>query len=60
MDSTERIRYKCKSCKFEFYRRSGQEIGKCPYCGKEGMIEKAGNFASQVLDEVSRLNMRDE
>jgi ribosomal protein L37AE/L43A len=60
MTGSDKVRYKCRSCKFEFYRRADQDIGKCPYCGKEGMIERCGNFASQMLDEVSRLNMRDE
>ncbi len=53
--NAERIRYKCKNCRYEFTRKVGIEVKKCPYCSKEGYIELMGDFASKVLDEVSKI-----
>ncbi len=55
--NTERIRYKCNSCGYEFTRKKGMAVDHCPYCSKKGSIEiLKGDYASKILDEVSNID----
>ncbi|MBN2368802.1 hypothetical protein JXC34_07300 [Candidatus Woesearchaeota archaeon] len=52
----DRTRYVCSNCKYEFTRKSSAEVSRCPYCAKQNSVRvKSNNYASEVLDEVSRL-----
>ena len=49
----ERVKYKCKNCRYEFTRNSRVPITHCPYCSKTGTLEMLkGDFASKILDDV--------
>jgi transposase-like protein len=54
-----KTRYKCSACRFEFSRESGKPIGTCPYCNRQDTVtEMKGDFASRMLDEVSKIEDR--
>ena len=55
-EGNERINYKCNECQYEFSRKQGQAVTRCPYCGKENCLEiDTGDYASKVIDEVSEI-----
>ncbi len=45
------VRYACTSCNYRF---DADSISDCPYCGREGDIEKEKN-AEELLSEVSKI-----
>jgi hypothetical protein len=53
-------KYKCSACRFEFSKEAEKEMGICPYCSRQGTLaEMKGDFASRMLDEVSRIEDRE-
>ncbi len=59
--NTERTRYKCTSCKYEFTRTTKANVDHCPYCSKKGSVAiLKGDFASKILDEVSKYDRMSE
>jgi hypothetical protein len=54
-----KTRYKCSACRFEFSREAGRAVERCPYCSRQGTLsEMKGDFASRMLDEVSKVDDR--
>lgn len=58
--NSARIRYKCGNCRYEFTRKKGMDVDKCPYCSKSGNLKIQGNFASEIIDEVTGYDRMDE
>ncbi len=48
------FKVKCSSCGFEFEVKSGKIPKKCPYCDKEGTLERKKS-AQELLEEVEEL-----
>lgn len=44
------VRYVCKECDYRFEAKSNQKKKKCPYCGKERIIEEPG--AEELVKEA--------
>jgi len=44
-------KYICTSCKYKFSRKQSQEVGKCPYCGKNTIITDNQLGAAKLLNE---------
>ena len=50
----ERTAYVCNNCRYEFTRKAGSQVLRCPYCASQGSIEtKSNDYASKILDEVA-------
>ena len=47
--SEKMIKYICTSCKYKFSRKSSQDVHKCPYCGKEGIVVDSQLGAENLL-----------
>jgi hypothetical protein len=45
------IRYICQGCKYKFSRKASQQVGKCPYCGKENILVDSSLGAEKMLKE---------
>jgi rubrerythrin len=47
-------KYKCKNCSYTFLLKEGKRLpNKCPYCSKEGALEKLKS-AQQLIDEITK------
>ena len=45
------MKYLCTSCKYKFSRKQSQEVGKCPYCGKETIVTDNQLGADKLLND---------
>jgi DNA-directed RNA polymerase subunit RPC12/RpoP len=49
--SEKMIKYVCTSCKYKFSRKQSQEVAKCPYCGKQTIIQDSQLGADKMIKD---------
>jgi predicted Zn-ribbon and HTH transcriptional regulator len=51
---TDRIKYKCNNCRYEFTRKTVSKVMRCPYCANTDSVEvDSGNYAEKLIDTVN-------
>jgi ribosomal protein L37AE/L43A len=52
---SDKKKYRCTVCKYEFTRKISALVNTCPYCGKASVEELTDDYADSILKEVDRL-----
>lgn len=51
-EKTEKmIKYICSECKYKFSRKESQHVEKCPYCGKNNVLQDTQLGADKLINE---------
>ena len=49
--SEKMIKYICTSCKYKFSRKESQHVEKCPYCGKNSIVQDTQLGADKLIND---------